>query len=206
MKALRGGLSSLPRCGVGLLGLLASQLAFAQAKSASPSPALLGKLVVEIARAQAGAPDPAWHPDQRDCAGLVRFAYKSAYQRLLGERFAGPLWRDSRGAPSAFADAETLLDRSFVLLGRDATARRELKSGDLVAFRQESPDGAEPVHHLMIVERAEQLWVIYHPGAPDEAVRIGTLDGLERQAPLEWKPVPENQAFLGFYRFREWKR
>ena len=32
----------------------------------------------------------------------------------------------------------------------------------------------------------------------------GVLDSLATEAPLEWRPVPANAAFLGFFRFKEW--
>ena len=38
------------------------------------------------------------------------------------------------------------------------------------------------------------------------AVRTGELRRLTTEAPLEWRPVPENTAFLGFFRFKEWMR
>ena len=30
------------------------------------------------------------------------------------------------------------------------------------------------------------------------------LNELMRDAPGEWRPVPENSSFLGFFRFKEW--
>jgi uncharacterized protein YfaT (DUF1175 family) len=167
---------------------------------------LLREAVARTAIAQAHAMDPAWIAEQRDCAGLVRFAYRSAYQRLAPERLARPLWRDRRGAPAAFADAETLIEGSFRRLGRGSAEAAELKSGDLLAFRQDQGADAEPVHHLMIVVKSEALFVVYHPGSKDGAVRMGRLSELARKAPFEWRPVAENPAFLGFYRFEEWMR
>lgn len=173
----------------------------------APSEALLRKLVAEKAAAQVAAIDPAWPEAQRDCAGLVRFAYREAYRTLAPARVAAGLFQDGEGRPSPFADAATLLRRSFAPLGRVATARASLRAGDLVAFARD--EAGQPVLHLMLVVRAEDpahgpAQVVYHPGEPDAAVRAGALDALAREAPGGWRPVPENPLFLGFYRWKEW--
>jgi uncharacterized protein len=179
-------------------------------QAASPAGSLetlLRREIAQTALAQVRRMDPAWNPDQRDCAGLVRFVFRGAYRRFQPERLATPLWRDDRGQPADFADAETLLTHSFVPLGRDEAARESLRTGDLVAFRQERDSG--PVFHLMLVVRPEDkahapARVVYHPGEKGAAVRTGILQSLVTDAPLEWRPVPQNTAFLGFFRFKEW--
>jgi uncharacterized protein len=180
-------------------------------QAATPTPealdVLLRREVAQVALAQVRQMDPRWHPEQRDCAGLVRFAFRGAYRRFRPERLATPLWRDDKGSPSDFADAETLLMHSFAPLGRDEAARESLRTGDLVAFRQERDAG--PIFHLMLVVRPEDkahapARVIYHPGDKGAAVRTGLLQSLATEAPLEWRPVPQNPAFLGFFRFKEW--
>lgn len=173
--------------------------------AATPTP-MLRTVVAEAALAQTKAIDPAWHPDQRDCAGFVRFTYRAAFQRFAPERVERGLWRGFDGRALAFADAETLLAKSFVSLGRDAAAARKLASGDLVAFRQR--DGT---YHLMLAVRTDgptsgETLVVYHPGDGGDAIRVGQLAQLVREAPQEWRPVADNGAFLGFYRFEEWTR
>ncbi|HSP81068.1 MAG TPA: DUF1175 family protein [Myxococcaceae bacterium] len=168
---------------------------------------LLRRELAHVALAQVRQQDPRWHPDQRDCAGLVRFSYRAAYRRFRPERLESPLWRDDKGEPSDFADAETLLTHSFVLLGRDEATRESLRTGDLLAFRQERDSG--PIFHLMLVVRPEDkahapTRVVYHPGEKGAAVRTGVLESLATEAPVEWRPVPRNTAFLGFFRFKEW--
>jgi uncharacterized protein YfaT (DUF1175 family) len=168
---------------------------------------LLRREIGQVALAQFAKFDPLWHPDQRDCAGLIRFAYRSAHKRFFPERLAQPLWLDVYGQPAEFADAETLLTRSFVPLGRDEATRETLRTGDVVAFRQEQDSGS--VFHLMMVVRPEDkahapTRVVYHPGEKGAAVRTGVLHRLATEAPIEWRPVPQNTAFLGFFRFKEW--
>ncbi|NVJ01300.1 DUF1175 family protein [Myxococcus sp. AM009] len=168
---------------------------------------LLRRLVARVALAQVRKQDAAWHPDQRDCAGLIRFAFRSAYKQVASDRLSTPLWHDGRGRPSDFADAEVLLQHSFQLLGRDDATRESLRTGDVLAFRQEQDAG--PIFHLMLVVRPEDrahapARVVYHPGEKGAAVRTGVLHHLATEAPLEWRPVPQNASFLGFFRFKEW--
>ncbi len=171
-----------------------------------PEP-LVRRLVAETAVAQARRMDPAWEEKQRDCAGLVRFAYRRAFSRLAPERVAAGLFQDAEGRPVQFADAGTLLRGSFAPLGRDELARRAVRSGDLAAFARDE-DGV-PVYHLMLLVVPDDpahapALVVYHPGEKGAAVRMGRLDDLARDAPAGWRPVPENPLFLGFYRFKEW--
>lgn len=188
--------------------LLALLLATGAAPAAPPSEALLRHIVAETAVAQLARPDPAWPEPQRDCAGLVRFAYRTAWKRLDPPRAAAGPFLDAAGAPTHFADAAGLLAGSFTLLGRGEAARLQLRSGDLLAFAREEEDGS-PVHHLMLVVRPDdpargRAIVVYHPGEAGAAVRSGLLDDLLREAPRGWRPVPENPLFLGFYRLKDW--
>lgn len=180
--------------------------------SSSPasSDALLRRVVADVAVAQVAHPDAAWEPAQRDCAGLVRYAYRTAFKRLRPERLARPLFVDADGHPADFADVANLVrGRSFVRLGRDAAARRRLQTGDVLVYRQDRGDD-DVVWHMMlaIVPAGGEPRVVYHPGhaAPGEppaTVRHGSLRALEHEAPLSWRADVDNPAFLGFFRFAE---
>lgn len=191
-----------------MLPSLAGALLLATAP-AGPAEPLVRRLVAETAVAQVRRMDPAWEERQRDCAGLVRFAYRRAFARLAPARVAAGLFRDAAGRPAQFADAATLLRTTFAPLGRDELARGALRSGDLAAFARDE-DGV-PVYHLMLLVIPDDpahgpALVVYHPGEKGAAVRLGRLDELARDAPAGWRPVPENPLFLGFYRFKEWQQ
>ncbi len=188
--------------------LLFLGLACVAVPSAAPSEALLRSMIAEAALAQAERPDPRWQAAQRDCAGLIRFSYREAFARLAPRHNARGLWRDLDGRAVAFADAETLLQQSFVSLGRRDNRVHELRSGDLLAFRQRVELGAEPVFHLMMVVRSQGVragdpLLVYHTG-DRRGVRVGRLLELRDDAPLEWQPVTNNPACLGFYRYEGW--
>jgi len=162
-----------------------------------------------VALAQVKKLDVRWQPQQRDCAGLIRFSYKSAFSSL--EPAHGELWLDAAGKPSAFADAATLLQRSFVSVGRNPAVMELLKTGDVLAFRQAQSgvDTFAAPYHLMMVVRPggadrHQLVVIYHTGDADQGVRAGSLREYLTGAPAEWQPAETNPSFLGFYRFKGW--
>ena len=166
--------------------------------------------IAQIALTQFQGYSPDWNASQRDCAGLIRFVYRSAFARTLPKSVPQALWVDDSGRPSDFADAQTLLSHSFVNLGRESSLRDQLKSGDLVAFRQGLVT-SEQIYHLMLIlvasDRAQvPLKVIYHTGEKDSRLRTGSLRSLEQDAPTEWQPTESNLSFLGYFRFKEWIR
>ena len=149
------------------------------------SEAALRQMIAETALAQAKKATPDWHPQQRDCAGLIRHSYRSAF-RAHGDQdnFNG------------FADAETLIQRQFVSV-------KEPKNADLLAFKNDDD------WHLMLLVQAEDkaktdALVVYSPGNGTDEVRVGTLRELESKAPAEWRPLPSNPRFLGYFRYKEW--
>ena len=158
--------------------------------------ALARQLVADAALALTVRDDPAWHPEQRDCAGLVRYAYRQAMLKLDPARVRAGLWQTARGA-SGFADAETLLRDNFVRV-------REPQSGDIAAFAPEKHDGEDVFHLMLVVQKHSRQLVVYATGNGPRDVRAGPMSGLQ-DAPKEWQPQASNPAFLGFYRWKEWQ-
>ncbi len=176
------------------------------APQAIPSPSVLRHAIVEVALAQTKSIDPRWHPDQRDCAGFIRFAYLTAFRQFVPLKVRQGLWVDAQGKNTAFADAQTLIQNNFSLLGRDLEAQK-LENADLLAYAQ--INSGLPVYHLMMVLRPKDpahgsIHVIYHPGEKGATVRIGRLDELFDTPAEEWRPTVSNQRFLGYFRYKEW--
>jgi len=182
---------------------------------------------VAILERQIEGPSPAWEPAQRDCAGLLRFAFHEAW---------GPhteAWRDRVGfagsavsgdpSPSlagpwrfAFPTEEgwrpfakgTLLRRlSCVPLGREVL---EAHPGDLLFFARGGAHG-QPDHAMAFVrpDQDGQPMLLYHTGPEGSGatrsegeVRRVRLDDLMHHPDPEFRPTPENPAFLGVYRWK----
>lgn len=181
-----------------------------------------------IAEAQARQLDPRWDPAQRDCAGLLRFAYRQALLRH------DPRWLQATPELSGRAPELTALHgpelpvlgtRLFRVgsgpfdpqaIARDfaptATAERLVRGsarplrpgerparGDLLLFR----DVGQGLAHAMVFLGEDR--VVYHTGpsadGPGE-VRLTTLSALARHPSPAWTPDPANPAFAGFFRWR----
>lgn len=190
----------------------------------------LRQSVTRLALLQSKRQSPLWEAGQRDCAGLVRFAYREAMERRTARQekdlgvpgslhlpalsdaarglfvHCSGIWRISGGAGGGtvfapFADAETLIGYNFRLKGRTLDVARD---GDLLVYRK-ALEADMPYHLMIFVEgRAENL-VVYHNGArgEDAGVRVvRARDLLESPDPV-WIPVDDNPHFLGVY---EWNR
>jgi len=189
----------------------------------------LRQAVSNIALLQAQKLSPLWEPKQRDCAGLVRFAYRTALEKRdvarndkLGipaklnlmplsdqarQMFANfpQIWQigleQEKPRFGYFADAETLIGYNFRLKSRQIEAAR---GGDLLVY-QKPLDNDEPYHLMLFVAgRAENL-AVYHNGALGEAAQVRVVrvtELLESPDPV-WIPRAENPYFLGVY---EWNR
>lgn len=196
-----------------------------------------------IAEMQFYQPSDRWSEDQRDCAGLVRFAWREALRRhdriwfqAMGQGYEAvapdvkaisleknplgeKLFRTDFGAFaegdltikfSEFADAKTLKNYNSELVTRDRRQLSQLQPGDLLFFHQ--PWVQKFPYHVMIFLGAARLanegaadWVVYHTGASADdkgemkKVRLSVL--AEHPNP-RWRPVENNQNFLGFYRLK----
>lgn len=109
----------------------------------------------------------------------------------------------STSAFAEFADADTLRRYNTHFVSRDLSAARP---GDLLFYRQS--DARSPFHSMIFLGHsyfgAGDEWVIYHTGPtgkdPGEIRRV-TIDDLKQHPDARWRPVPQNPAFLGVYRW-----
>jgi uncharacterized protein YfaT (DUF1175 family) len=173
----------------------------------------------------------------RDCAALIRFAYREALRKhdaawanqlhlaqlpvyssvhkydYPHTALGASLFRTrpgafapadlTNGAFREFADAESLRRYNAHRVSRDLSAARR---GDLLFFHQE---GHRMPFHTMIYlgESAfgqEGSWLIYHTGPSDGDVgeiRRVTVSELQKHPEFCWRPLPQNPAFLGVYRW-----
>lgn len=182
---------------------------------------------VAILEQQLEGPSPAWEPPQRDCAGLLRFAFREAWGPHTeswrdrtgfpassvasdpSARFAGP-WRSAFPTPEGwkpFAKGAFLRTLACEFIGRDLT---EAQPGDLIFFAR---GGANPEpDHAMAFVRPDpdgQPVVLYHTGSEGSGatrkegeVRRVRLDDLLHHPDAQFRPQPENPAFVGLYRWK----
>ena len=102
-----------------------------------------------------------------------------------------------------FADADTLRRFNAHFVSRDLSAARP---GDMFFYRQS--DAHSPFHSMIFLGHSYfgdgDQWVIYHTGPigkdPGEIRRV-TIDDLKQHPDARWRPVPQNPAFLGVYRW-----
>jgi uncharacterized protein YfaT (DUF1175 family) len=182
----------------------------------------------------------AWVKEQRDCAGLVRFAWREALRshdrqwfQSMGEGYEsvapdvraytlerGPLGErlfrtdfgvfaesDLKDKFSEFADARTLKNHNTVFISRE---RRRALPGDLLFFHQPWVQKF-PYHVMVFIGEARHSnegandWVVYHTGSSvnDQGeVKKVRLSVLDHHPDKRWRPVENNQNFLGFYRLK----
>jgi uncharacterized protein len=109
----------------------------------------------------------------------------------------------SNGAFAQFADAESLRRYNTHFVSRQLSAARP---GDLLFFRQEGH--RMPFHTMIYLGRSSFTdgndWLIYHTGPsdgrPGEIRRVAVRE-LQQHREFSWRPLPQNPAFLGVYRW-----
>jgi len=111
------------------------------------------------------------------------------------------------GAFAEFADAETLRRFNAHFVSRDLNAARP---GDLIFFRQAGQ--AMPFHTMIYLGPSHfgegEHWLMYHTGPSHTGtkkdageLRRVTVEDLMQHPYPRWRPVPQNAAFLGVYRW-----
>ncbi|HET9698476.1 MAG TPA: DUF1175 family protein [Terriglobales bacterium] len=109
----------------------------------------------------------------------------------------------NNGTFAEFANAETLRRFNAHFVSRDLRAARP---GDLIFFRQAA--GRMPYHTMIFLGTSHfgegDDWLIYHTG-PDQGhsgeIRRVTVEDLMHHPDARWRPLPQNPAFLGVYRW-----
>jgi uncharacterized protein YfaT (DUF1175 family) len=160
------------------------------------------------------AHDESWlgsHPTDTPLPSIRQYVYP---QTPLGANLfrvrPGPFLPEDLGNGSfaQFADARTLMQRNTHLVGRDF---RLARPGDLIFYRQldqNSPydvPGTTPHHspfHSMIF--CGETGVVYHTGPIHQGkgeMRRLLLSDLLHHPDARWRPLPENENFLGVYRW-----
>lgn len=107
------------------------------------------------------------------------------------------------GAFAEFADADSLRTYNMFFVSRDLTAARP---GDLLFFRQA---GHRMPFHTMVYLGESYFgpgsgWLIYHSGPTDGhagEIRRVTVSELQQHPEFRWRPLPQNPAFWGVYRW-----
>jgi len=111
----------------------------------------------------------------------------------------------TNGAFAEFADAESLRRHNTYFVSRDLSAAR---AGDLLFFRQEGH--RMPFHTMIYVgksyfgEGTDSDWLVYHTGPRDGhagEMRRVTVTELLQHPEFSWRPLAQNPAFLGVYRW-----
>ncbi len=160
------------------------------------------------------AHDASWlrsHPTEAPLPSIVQYAYP--HTPLGANLFRvrpGPFQRHDidNGSFAQFADARTLLERNTYLVGRDL---RLARPGDLIFYRQldqNSPYDVPVATHYHYPFHSMVFWgekgVVYHTGpinkGKGEMRRLLVSDLLHHPDP-RWRPLPENENFLGVYRW-----
>ncbi len=159
----------------------------------------------------AAGPTPRWQ--QRDCAGLVRFAVAEALREhddkwkranglagkplppevmlVPGQQALRHRWRLADGSLSAYAGALEMVQGNTRFQGKDCN-RAEL--GDLLFFDQGD------TQHLMVWMGS---FIAYHTGSvsrDDNGLRAVALRDLQHWPDTRWHPSPDNPNFAGIYR------
>jgi len=185
-----------------------------------------------IAEAQYTAPSPTWKPQDRDCSGLLRFAYIEALKPKTPAWFKQFAYFPDRDIPplKTLSYPLPLISRSIFRVAPGRYTPDDVEQGRLVGrttaeymmnfstvFLGRTPDKARrgdllffvhplargSAYHSMVYLGNGR--VVYHTGlSPQEGgeVRLLTLDTLNKHPSASWHPVPENPNFLGFFRWK----
>ncbi len=181
---------------------------------------------VRIADSQFLKKSGGWSGAQRDCSGLIRFAYREAlkkhderWQRAAGivldknlpdvQKYNYPavpmlgtrIFKRAKGPADDLSTFGAFADtESLAMYNSLPVTRRiaESRRGDLLFF-QNTGNREFPFHAMIVAENeGGRVTIIYHTGKGDVLKRVPAsyLDASRR-----FRPAEENVNFLGVYRF-----
>lgn len=157
--------------------------------------------IIRVALEQSERPSPNWEPQQRDCAGFVRFVYKTALNAK------DPLWSSwQEGERIPYANAELLVAKNFSKISNSPDPT--MKTGDILVYRRDGQKKEDQWHLMMVMESPWQQdkWLVtYHNGAHDETGGVKKL-WMNDLMDSEWQPTKENKNFVGVYRWNTWAK
>ena len=186
---------------------------------------------VNIALYQSLQLSPNWRANQRDCAGLVRFAMKEALkvhdEKWFQETGIDPeIWLEKTGVDlrnipdvGAYNYPEAPVGGANIfVVGKDrlssfATAYALLKYNvNFVGFdfSKALPGDLLFFHHPNPVTFHTMIYtgegLVYHTGPVSDddpgKIKLWRLDDYMRIIPIQWLPIRENTYFLGIYRLK----
>lgn len=183
--------------------------------------------IVRIAEAQFLNQSTAWSLKERDCAGLIRVAYREALKKHDSrwfERFGLPLdknladvecfnypdipvigeklFKIKSGKASEIESFGVFADAETLIASNVKFISKDVtvaEKGDILFF--EDRDNEEWPFHSMLVSESNKgnIKLIYHTGSNSGIKRVPVeyLYSSEK-----FRPVPGNPRFLGLYRFK----
>lgn len=175
-------------------------------------------------------PSPKWPENQRDCAGLIRFAFKEALKKHDESWYRNTginleLWREKTGVDlknipdvQAYNYPNVPKAGAFIFIAGSelstyANAYTLLKYN--TRFISRNLEDARP-GDLLFFQHPNPLTfhsmiytgdgLIYHTGPESEIdpgkIKLWKVEDYLRLMPVQWLPISENTYFLGVYRFK----
>lgn len=181
---------------------------------------------VRIAEAQFRKTNYGWNKDERDCSGLVRFAYREAQKRHDSAwfkkngitidknlpdimRFFYPnvpviknkIFKIKHGPAEDQSTFGVYADAKTLMLLNTAFISRDIRDsqpGDLLFF-YDSENFKSPYHTIIVTKNdLQEIILLYHTGDRQGIKRVNVqyLNAIRKFSPNPW-----NKNFLGVFRF-----
>jgi hypothetical protein len=181
---------------------------------------------VRIAESQFVKPNSYWNPNERDCAGLIRYSYREALKKHDGDWFlqsgisldknlpdiasysypnvpilGEKIFKQRKGSALDLASFGTFADAETLFRFNTIFVSKnivEAKRGDLLFFENRG-EIRFPFHSMIVSDMASaEPIVIYHTGDGNILKRVPISYLASSKI---FRVSPENPYFLGVYRF-----